>query len=258
MKPRSSWQIQKSVIYALFLREVNVRFSAGKIGYIWIFLEPMLQILIFVSVKMMLFGNRSNLDYAVFITIGFLGYNLFRHIVNNAMSAFKSNKALFAYKQVKPIDTLIARLLVEVMVIGFIALVFVGAGFYFGFDMSPQNLGMVLLTFIWLITFAFGFGLLVSVIGFFFESFIKIVKLAMMPLMFISAIFYSLVDLPASAQKLLSLNPIANFMELIHASYFDVLSDQFVDYTYMMIWTSVTLYLGLWLYVRLSKGIVSK
>jgi len=258
MKPRSSWQIQKSVIYALFLREVNVRFSAGKIGYIWIFLEPMLQILIFVSVKMMLFGNRSNLDYAVFITIGFLGYNLFRHIVNNSMTAFKSNKALFAYKQVTPIDTLIARLLVEVMVIGFIAMVFVGAGFYFDFDMSPQNLGMVLLTFVWLITFAFGFGLLVSVIGFFFESFIKIVKLAMMPLMFISAIFYSLVDVPVSAQKLLSLNPIANFMELIHASYFDVLSDQFVDYTYMMIWTSVTLYLGLWLYVRLSKGIVSR
>jgi len=258
MNQRSSWQIQKSVIYALFLREVNVRFSAGKIGYIWIFLEPMLQILIFVSVKMMLFGNRSNLDYAVFITIGFLGYNLFRHIVNNAMTAFKSNKALFAYKQVKPIDTLIARLLVEVMVIGFIAIVFVGAGFYFGFDMSPQNLGMVLLAFVWLIIFAFGFGLLVSVIGFFFESFIKIIKLAMMPLMFISAIFYSLVDVPAPAQKLLSLNPIANFMELIHASYFDVISDQFVNYNYMMIWTSVTLYLGLWLYMRLSKGIVSR
>jgi capsular polysaccharide transport system permease protein len=258
MSKRTPWQVQKSVIYALFLREVSVRFSAGKIGYIWIFLEPTLQILVFVSVKMLLFGNRSNLDYAVFITTGFLAYNLFRHIVNNAMSAFKSNKGLFAYKQVKPIDTLIARLLVEVMVIGIISLVFIAIGFYFDYDMNPENLGMVLFTFVWLTIFAFGFGLFVSVIGFFFDSFVKIVKLAMMPLMFISAIFYSLVDLPTAAQEMLSLNPIVHFMELIHASYFDVLSDQFVDYTYMLVWTSVSLYMGLWLYIRLSKGIVSK
>ena len=258
MKARSSWEIQKSVIYALFLREINVRFSAGKIGYVWVFLEPLLQILIFVSVKILLFGNRSNFDYAVFITVGFIAYNLFRHIVNNSMGAFKSNKALFAYKQVKPIDTLIARLLVELMITGVITMVFIGVGFYFSYDMSPENLGMLLITIVWLIVFAFGFGLFVSVIGFFFISFTKVVKLAMMPLMFISAIFYTLVDLPPSAQKLLSINPLVHFMELIHASYFHALTDQFVNYTYMFLWSSIPLYIGLVLYVRLSKAIVSR
>lgn len=258
MKVRSSWEIQKSVVYALFLREVNVRFSAGKIGYVWVFLEPLLQILIFVSVKILLFGKRSNFDYAVFITVGFIGYNLFRHIVNNSMSAFKSNKALFAYKQVKPIDTLIARLLVEIMIMGVISFVFIGVGFYFSYDMNPKNLGMILITFVWLIIFAFGFGLFVSVIGFFFTSFTKIIKLAMMPLMFISAIFYTLADLPPPAQQLLSINPLVHFMELIHASYFYSLTDQFVNYTYMLVWTAVPLYIGLKLYVRLSKAIVSR
>jgi capsular polysaccharide transport system permease protein len=258
LRVRSSWEIQKSVIYALFLREVNVRFSAGKIGYIWIFLEPLLQILVFVTVKLLLFGKNSTFDYAVFITVGFIAYNLFRHIVNSSMSAFKSNKALFAYKQVKPIDTLIARLLVEIMIMGVISLVFIGAGFYFSYDMNPQNLGMVLITFIWLILFSFGLGLFVSVIGFFFTSFSKVVKLAMMPLMFISAIFYTLEDLPPSAQELLAINPLVHFMELIHASYFYSLTDQFVNYTYILMWTAFPLYIGLKLYIRLSKAIVSK
>ncbi len=258
MRIRSSWEIQKSVIYALFLREVSVRFSAGKIGYIWIFLEPLLQILIFVSVKILLFGKRSTFDYAVFITVGFIAYNLFRHIVNNSMGAFKSNKALFAYKQVKPIDTLIARLLVEIMITGVISFIFIGVGFYFNYDMHPENLGMILLTILWLIMFAFGFGLMVSVVGFFFTSFTKVVKLAMMPLMFISAIFYTLADLPPSASKLLSINPLVHFMELIHASYFHSITDEFVNYTYMLLWSTIPLYIGLKLYVRLSKAIVSQ
>jgi len=38
------------------------------------------------------------------------------------MSAFKSNKGLYAYKQVKPIDGLIARILVEILISAVISL----------------------------------------------------------------------------------------------------------------------------------------
>jgi len=39
------------------------------------------------------------------------------------MSAFKSNKGLYAYKQVKPIDGLIARVLVEILISAVISLI---------------------------------------------------------------------------------------------------------------------------------------
>jgi len=254
---RSSWQVQKSVIYALFLREVNVRFSAGTMGYFWVIFEPLLQISIFVSVKVMLFGSASGLDYPVFITLGFIGFNFFRHIIDQSMGAFAANKGLYAYKQVKPIDTIISRLLVEFLVTAIIAFIFIMVGFYFGFDMQIENLGMLLLSFIWLTLFAVSFGLFTAVLATFYDSFKKVIKLVLSPLMFVSAIFYSMQDMPQALQEILYYNPLAHFMELIHANYFFVLDDGFVDYNYMLLWTILPLYIGLWSYTRLEKRIIS-
>lgn len=257
MRQRSSWQVQKSVIYALFLREVNVRFSAGTMGYFWVIFEPLLQISIFVTVKVMLFGSNSTLDYPVFITLGFLGFNLFRHLVDQSMSAFTANKGLYAYKQVKPIDTIISRMLVEVLVTSIIIILFLAIGFYLDFDMNVENLGMLIFSFLWLILFSMSFGLFIAVIGLFFESFKKVVKLVLSPLMFVSAVFYSMQNMPQVLQETLYYNPLAHFMEMMHAYYFHVLNDDFVDYQYLLLWTVVPLYMGLWLYRHLEEKIVS-
>jgi capsular polysaccharide transport system permease protein len=257
LKQRSSWQVQKSVLYALFLREVNVRFSAGKLGYFWVIFEPLLQISIFVTVKVMLFGSNSTLDYPVFITLGFIGFNLFRHIVDRAMSAFSANKGLYAYKQVKPVDTIIARVLTEILITIIIMILFVLFGLYFNFDLNIQSLGMLIFTFIWLILFGLSFGLFIAVIGVFFDSFQKVVKLVLSPLMFVSAIFYSMQDIPQTLQEILYYNPLVHFMEMLHANYFYSLTDDFVNYQYMLIWTVIPLFMGLWLYQKLEKRIVS-
>jgi capsular polysaccharide transport system permease protein len=254
---RSSWQVQKSVIYALFLREVNVRFSAGKLGYFWVIFEPLLQISIFVAVKVMLFGTNSSLDYPVFITLGFVGFNFFRHIVDQSMGAFSANKGLYAYKQVKPIDTIISRVLVEFLVTSIIVCIFILLGLYFNFDMDVQNLGMLLLGFIWLTLFSVGFGLFTAILSTFYDSLKKIIKLVLSPLMFVSAVFYSMQDMPQALQDLIYYNPLAHFIELLHSSYFTVLNDNFIDYTYMLLWTIIPLYIGLWSYSHLEKRIIS-
>jgi capsular polysaccharide transport system permease protein len=254
---RSSWKVQKSVIYALFLREVNVRFSAGTMGYFWVIFEPLLQIFIFVTVKVMLFGSNSGLDYPVFITLGFIGFNFFRHIVDQSMGAFAANKGLYAYKQVKPIDTIVSRVLVEFLVTVIITLIFVLVGFYFGFDMDIENLGMLLLTFVWLTLFSVSFGLFTAVLSTFYDSLKKVIKLVLSPLMFVSAVFYSMQDMPQALQGMLYYNPLAHFMEMLHANYFYILNDDFVDYQYILLWTIIPLFMGLWLYTRLEKRIIS-
>ncbi len=257
MTHRSSWHVQKSVIYALFLREVNVRFSAGTMGYFWVIFEPLLQIFIFVAVKLMLFGRNSSFDYPAFITLGFVGFNFFRHIVDQSMGAFAANKGLYAYKQVKPIDTIISRVLVEFLVTSIIVFIFVLFGLYFGFDINVENLGMLLLSFLWLTLFAIAFGLFSAVISTFYDSLKKVIKLVLSPLMFVSAVFYSMKDMPQALQDLIYYNPLAHFMELLHSCYFVALDDTFVDYNYILLWTLIPLYIGLWSYSRLEKRIIS-
>jgi capsular polysaccharide transport system permease protein len=257
LKKRGSWSVYKSVLYALFLREVNVRFSAGTMGYFWIVFEPLLQIFVFVAVKILLFGTNSNFDYPVFITLGFIGFNFFRHIVDQSMGALIANKGLYAYKQVKPIDTIISRVLVEILVTFMITIIFISIGFYFGYDMYVENLGLLLLSIVWLTLFSVSFGIFIAVISTFYDSFQKIIKLILSPLMFLSAIFYSMKDMPQGMQELFYFNPLAHFMELIHAHYFFELDDFFVDYVYLFFWTILPLYFGLWFYRKLEKRIIS-
>ncbi len=81
LKKRGHLEVFTSVIYALFLREVNVRFSAGTLGYFWVIFEPLIQISIFVAVKLPSLAQNPILDYAIFITSWDLSpFNLFRHI----------------------------------------------------------------------------------------------------------------------------------------------------------------------------------
>jgi len=235
-----------------------MRFSVSKSGLFWTFFEPFFQVFVMVIIKVLLFGRGGeNFDFAAFLALNFTAYNLFRNILKKSMGAFKANKALFIYKQVKPLDTILARILVEIFITGIIIICFVAIGLYFGFDLNVKNLPMVALGFVALIFLAFSWGLLLAVGNTFYPSIGKTVNILMTFLMFGSAVFYTIEQLPSALQHLLLLNPLTHFMEMIHGYYFDVLDDRFVNYNYMILWIILPLYLGLWFYRKLEERIIS-
>ena len=255
---RSSFKIFLAVQYALFLRELNMRFSSGRMGMFWTFFEPFFQIFIFVIIKIALFGSSENsFDFAVFLALNFTAFNMFKNIVIKSTASFKANKSLFLYKQIKPIDTIVARTMVEIFITSIIILIFLFLGFYFDFDMQVKDLTMVSLGFLWLIVFAFAFALVIAVVNVFIDSIGKLLGFLMTGLIFASAVFYSMKRLPLDVQNWLMYNPIANFMEMIHGYYFNTLDDSLVSYNYIFLWTIILLYIGLWLYIKLEKRIIS-
>lgn len=258
MVKRSSFKIFLAVQNALFLRELSMRFSSGRMGIFWTFFEPFFQIMVFVLIKLLLFNSGDNhFDFAVFLALNFTAFNMFKNIVIKSTGAFKANKALFLYKQVKPIDTIVARTMVEVFITAIIILIFLFIGFYFDFDMAIDDLSMVSFGFLWLIIFSFSFAVVVAVLNVFVESISKIVGFFMTALMFGSAVFYYIEILPLELQHWLMYNPLTHFMEMIHGFYFESLDDKFVSYEYISLWTITLLYIGLWLYVKLEKRIIS-
>ncbi|MCK5854789.1 MAG: ABC transporter permease [Sulfurovaceae bacterium] len=258
MKKRSSFQVLLAVQNALILRELNMRFSAGRMGLFWTFFEPFFQILVFVMIKLLLFGRASeNFDFAVFMALNFIAFNMFKNIVTKSSGAFKANKALFIYKQVKPIDTIIARTVIEVFITSIIIIIFLAIGLYFEFDMRVKDLTMVAIGFLFLLLFSFSFALLTAVLNTFIESIGKLVGFLMTALMFGSAIFYSLEMLPMALREILLYNPLVHFIEMIHGFYFFALDDRFVSYWYMSLWTLSLLYAGLWFYIKLEKRVIS-
>jgi len=258
LNQRSSLYIFFAVQKALFLREFSMRFSVSKSGLFWTFFEPFFQVMIMVIIKMFLFGSAGeNFDFAAFLALNFTAYNFFKNILIKSMGAFTANRALFIYKQVKPLDTIFARILVEMFITGIIIISFVAIGFYFDFDLNVQNLPMVTLGFIFLVSLAFSWGILLAVANTFYSSVAKTINILMTFLMFGSAVFYTIEQLPLEFQNILLFNPLTHFMEMIHGYYFYVLDDRFVNYNYMLLWIIIPLYLGLWFYRKLEERIIS-
>jgi len=253
-----------SVVKALFLRELEMRLSQGRTGILWTFLEPFLQIFVFIYIRIIIKEHTGSsalymYNYAVFIASGFIIFKLFRQIISKSLGAFDANKALFSYKQVKPIDTIIARVLVEVFLTSCVIIIFIIMGFLFNIDnFIPKNILMVFLSILWFIIFSLGLGLLVAIGNFFYMSIGKIINIISFLLFIFSAVFFSLSLLPPMVREILLYNPLVHFMEMLHGFYLNGLDDRYVDYYYILYWTIVPYIIAFWLYLKLEKRIISQ
>jgi capsular polysaccharide transport system permease protein len=255
---RTPWQIQKAVVFSLFLREMKTRFGAQKFGYFWAIAEPAAIIVVFwVMFGFTLRRTLPGVDYPMFLMTGMLPFQLFSNIVTRSMNAIEANQGLFNYRQVKPIDTLIARTIVESLVYLIAFILFILAGHGLGFDASIGDLiGLIFILF-FLLIFSFSCGLLCAVIGSFAETFQKVVGIMMRPLFFCSGIFFAVAVVPEKYRWLFLLNPVLHFLELIRTYYFASFHSQHASHLYVLSWTVGMSALSLWLYVRLKYRILT-
>ncbi|MCG8472893.1 MAG: ABC transporter permease [Desulfobacterales bacterium] len=258
MEERSSWQIQKAVVISLFLREMKTRFGSQKWGYLWAILEPAA----FIGIFWLLFGFHARkalpgIDYPIFIMVGIIPWLLFNNIVTRSMTAFEANRGLFSYRQVKPIDTILARVLVECSIYFMVFLCFMLLGRAFEFNVSISNIPGVGLIVGELILFSFGVGLFSAVVSHFTENYQKVIRLMFRPLYFASGMFFSVETVSEKFRWMLLLNPVIHFIELIRSFYFNTFNTKHASEIYILFWTTGFLFVGLFLYTRLQNRIIA-
>lgn len=236
-----------------------MRISVGKAGLFWTFFEPFMQVSIFMIMRVAMFGSSSsNYDIAVFMASGFIAFNMFRTVLSSSTGAFTANSALFSYKQVKPIDTIVGRMLISLFITSIIVLMFLFLAFFFQYEnFLPENFLLVFFGYLWLALFTFGVSLVVAIGNAFFVSIGKVVGILSFGLMIFSAVFFPVISIPPQYHEILLYNPLVHFMEMIHGAYVYGLDNRFVDYRYMALWTITPLFMGTWLYSKLEKRIIS-
>ncbi len=258
IEQRSALGIQRAVVNSLFLREMKTRFGVHKFGYLWAILEPAA----FVGIFWVIFGFRMKrtmpgVDFPIFILVGIIPWLMFLNTIKRSMNAFNANQGLFNYRQVKPIDTIIARVIVELLVLFIVLILLMIAGHFLGFRVEIDNIpgfGLILFEFI---IFSFGLGLLCAVIGNFSNNFQKIVTLIMRPLYFSSGIFYAVEIIPEKFRWMILLNPVIHFIEFFYSYYFSAFNSPYADHYYILFWTVIPLLAGLWLYDKLRIQIIT-
>lgn len=111
---RRSASVQGRVISALLLREILTRYGRHNIGFLWLFVEPMLfttGVTILWTLTQALHG--SSLPIVAFALTGYSSVLLWRNMPARCIGAIEPNLALMYHRNVRAIDIFLARVLLE-------------------------------------------------------------------------------------------------------------------------------------------------
>lgn len=258
LRPRSGIKVMGASIRALFLRELQTRFGQYRLGYLWVLLEPMLSI----GVMVVLFGPIMHkilpgIRYEVFLINGIIPFLMFKTGITQAMNAVGSNKGLFSYKPVKPIDAMLARALLELFLKFVAYLSFSFLFLWVGYDMSFSHLPELLSYWVILFIFMIACGLIFMVLADISKEIEKFVSVVFLLLYLMSGVLYSIQMIAPQFREYLLLNPLIHIFELMRNAVspsYELVSG--IDLNYVLIWTVVTLFIGLLLYKRFEKNMV--
>ncbi len=257
---RPPMQVALSVWRALFLREAVSRLSASRTAWLWLLLEPMVHIgflmFVFSVIRVRVVGG---IETAVWLMVGMLAYFMFRRSAMQAMNAVKSNRALFNYRQVKPVDTVLVRAALEGFLMLIVSLMLLAVGLFIGLDIEFEApvLAISVLLGLWLV--GLGFGLITSVLTVLVEEMGNIVGLIMTPLYLASGVIFPISSAPQPYQSWLMYNPVAQGVEGMRcafASYYHAAEGVSIAYIYEFALCSIAV--GLLLHVRFRQRLIMK
>lgn len=262
MTPRSPFQITRSVIFALLLREMRTRFGQRRMGAFWMLAEPIIQLIVTTVIMGFIRGRGpvQGIPFPVFLLTGIAPFFMYRGIAMLIMEGLSANRGLFAYKQVTPMDTFVARTIMQCSLAS-ISYLFVMAVFaWYGFDMSVHHplewLGILLLG----VALAFGMGMVLAVLVDAIPEVRTFIRFFFLVLYFSSGAIFPATRFPSYVLPYLQWNPFLHMTELIRQAVFPFYRVlDITSFSYVAVCTAVLLFGGLGLFrVRRLKMLAIK
>ena len=246
---RAALQIMRDTVHALLMRELKTRFGSSKLGYFWALAEPALQAGV-MAIMFSLIGRSSlsGVAVALFVISGIMPFKAFSKTLTQLSSGISANKALFAYRQVSPIDPILTRLMIELATFFIVYIVLLGVMAWLGFDVWPQDLLALMAASLLLIILGFGIALCMSSALLYWQDATKMLAMIMTPMFFISGIFFCATMIPAKYWFLFTWNPIFHAIELSRDAFFVSYTTPVGSWGYLAFVSLSFVTLGLMLY----------
>lgn len=251
-----SFNIQGRVIKALVMREIITRYGRHNIGFLWLFAEPMIFTLgitaLWVATKA---THGSQLNIIGFAVTGYSTILLWRNAANRCASAVQANSALLFHRNVKIIDLMFSRIILEVAgaTISFVVLsiFFISLGFM---DM-PADIFLMLTAWLLFIWFSTGLALIVGVMSVTSEIFDRLWHAFTYILFGLSGVGFLVDWLPPNAQKVVLIIPMVHGTEMLRHGYYGDKITTYEDPVYFIIVNLIFTFVGLFWVRGLGKKV---
>lgn len=187
------------------------RVLRSRLGFLWIILAPLSQVLIYAFVLSSLMSQRlpgidSTYSYAIYLMSGFQAWLLFSEIITRSITVFIDNgnvlKKISFPRTILPIVVVSTSLITNVIFLALVLMAFSLLGFRVGWNILWLPVMMLINT-----AFAAGIGLVAGILNVFIRDIGQLTPILMQFLFWFTPIVYIITILPEAFQRLVMLNP---------------------------------------------------
>jgi len=251
----NSIKVQARVIWALLMREIITRYGRHNVGFLWLFLEPMM-----FSIGITILWTYSGMSKGIIPVAGFAltGYSaivLWRNMVNRLANTSSANQGLLYHSQVKILDLILSRAFLEA---AGVSISFIGLSFAFtalGLMNLPVDALQTVMAWFLLIWFVIGAGMIAAFAGVVSEVFDRVWHVMMYLTLPFTGAFSMVSWLPPTVQEILLWSPMVHAVEMLREGYFGGGVNAIYSVFYLMSCNLVLTLVGLVLIRKIRRNL---
>lgn len=249
--------VEWRIVHALLMREVLTRFGRHNIGFLWLFVEPMIFTLGITALwTFAQLTHGSTLPIAAFALTGYSAVLLWRNMPSRTIGSVEPNLALMYHRNVKVMDIFLARLILEAAgaTISFVVLsvVFIAVGLI----EPPEDVLTVAVGWFMLAWFGFSLAVFLGALSEEYEVIDKLWHPSAYLLFPLSGAAFLVEVLPPAAQQAILYLPMVHGVEYVREGYFGSHFTAHYDLRYMALFNSVLLLLGMAQLRKISRTVI--
>lgn len=215
------WRSQRRVVGALMIRELVTRFGRENIGFLWMMVEPLLfAVLVGVLWRFMKGPEEHGISIIAFVATGYIPLTFFRHASTRSIRIFSVNSSLMYHRQIKVMDFILVRVLIEVIG-GTMAFLFIGAVLIVLNEFPvPADIGAALAGWFLYALFTLSLCLILAPLSEMSDVLEKVVPVVTYVMIPFSGTFNMFSWLTPEAQRAVYFSPFVHAMELLRYGIF--------------------------------------
>lgn len=205
----------RDMIYSLVHRELRGRYKGSVLGFLWTYINPLCQIIVYSAVFSVIFRVQIDKFY-LYLTIGMMPWVFFNTSVQGGSTCVRAQadlvKKIYFPREVIPISYVTSAFVN--MLFSFIIVFF--AVFAAGWGFNP--LALLFLPLIMIIEYilALGIAFIVSAVTVYFRDLEQIVGVMMMAWIYLTPIMYDVDFIPEQFRTLFFINPMTPVIVVYH------------------------------------------
>lgn len=264
----------RKVLWTLVKRDLRVRYARSVLGYLWTLIDPLAMALVYAFVFGVIYHTRSvqnsqGAPFVLFLVAGLLPWNWFNMSINESARALYAERLLVRSTNL-PRELWVIRLVISKgieflmslpILIGFILYFRWGTGSQHHILLHPEKFLYWIPALVLEFLLCVGMGLVMAPVTALVDDFVRLVRIGLRMLFYLTPIVYStqlLAEKASWARHIQQVNPLTGINDMFRQGFLTDVTPDYHAWIYGTIVTIAWLIFGMWVFKKLEPAVLKE